>query len=150
MRAVRGFAELLQMRYQNQLDEKADRYIEFAVEGVNRMQHLINDLLAYSRVGTLGRDFTRVHCSQALAEAIKNLEKTITSASARVRCQQLVVVTADYVQMVQLFQNLVSNAIKFRRAEPPRAEISAVRSDDWVFKPELSQPCGLLLCVAPD
>jgi signal transduction histidine kinase len=133
LRAVGGFVELLQMRYQNQLDEKADSYIGFAVDGVNRMHHLINDLLAYSRVETLGTDFSKVDCNQAVDEAVKNLTTTIASSAAKVTRQQLPSLTADYMQMVQLFQNLVSNAIKFRRDQPPRVQISAVRSDDWVF-----------------
>ena len=134
LRAVGGFVELLQRRYEGKLDDKADTYIGLAVDGVNRMHQLINDLLTYSRVGTHAKSLKLVDCNQVVDEALANLETAIAGSAAQVTRRQLPTVTADRTQLVQLLQNLIGNAIKFHGDRPPRASVSAKRSGDtWVF-----------------
>ena len=134
LRAVGGFVELLQRRYEGKLDDKADTAIGLAVDGVNRMHQLINDLLTYSRVGTHGKSLKLVDCNQVVDEALANLETAIAGSAAQVTRRQLPTVTADRTQLVQLLQNLIGNAIKFHGDRPPRASVSAKRSGDtWVF-----------------
>ena len=134
LRAVGGFVELLQRRYEGKLDDKADTYIGLAVDGVNRMHQLINDLLTYSRVGTHAKSLKLVDCNQVVDEALANLETAIAGSAAQVTRRQLPTVTADRTQLVQLLQNLIGNAIKFHGDQPPRASVSAKRSGDtWVF-----------------
>jgi len=136
LRKVTSFCQLLQRRYAGQLDERADQYIEFAVDGAKRMQVLINDLLAFSRVGRSGDSTVPVSCAAALAGAQANLESQLTQSGATVTAGSLPVVAAQLPLMTAVFQNLLSNAVKFRSAEPPRISVSAVRSDDdgsWLF-----------------
>ena len=136
LRKVTSFCQLLQRRYAGQLDERADQYIEFAVDGAKRMQVLINDLLAFSRVGRSGGSTGPVSCAAALAGAEANLESQLTQSGAVVTAGPLPVVAAQLPLMTAVFQNLLSNAVKFRGAEPPRISVTAVRSDDetsWQF-----------------
>jgi light-regulated signal transduction histidine kinase (bacteriophytochrome) len=134
LRAVAGCVQVLKKRYQGQLDSRADELIAHTVDGVSRMQTLIDDLLSYSRVGTRGNAFEPSDGNAILAQALANLEAAIKEAGAVVTHDQLPVVTADAVQLAQLFQNLVSNAIKFRSQQAPRVHV-AVRRDkkEWVF-----------------
>lgn len=135
LRMVSSFTQLLDQRYHDRLDDKARKYIFYAVDGATRMQRLITDLLAYSRVGTRGQRVVRTDARTALDEAVRNLAGAIAESGARVTRADLPEVLADAPQLVQLFQNLVGNAIKFRGSEPPRIHVSAARQDDrWVFR----------------
>jgi PAS domain S-box-containing protein len=134
LRMVGSFTQLLAKRYKGKLGDDADDFIAFAVDGARRMQALINDLLSYSRVGTRGKEFTPTNSESVLEEALANLQKAIEETGAAVTHDPLPTVWADSVQLVQLFQNLIGNALKFHGAEPPRVHISAQRRDaDWRF-----------------
>lgn len=131
---IASYVQLLAERYRGQLDEDADEFIEYAVDGARRMQQLIEDLLAYSRVGTRGKPFKATDCGRVVDEVIHNLRMLIREHDARISCHTLPVLQADRTQLVQLFQNLVANAIKFRGEESPHVDISAEKSgDEWVF-----------------
>jgi signal transduction histidine kinase len=135
LRKVTSFCQLLQRRYQGQLDERADQYIEFAVDGAKRMQALINDLLAFSRVGRTSEEFVDVDCEDSLDRALRNLEAAIEDAGAEVVRHPLPTVKGDPSLLSALFQNLVGNAIKFRSDAPPRIEVSAEQADgEWSFR----------------
>ncbi|MCX7671531.1 MAG: GAF domain-containing protein, partial [Anaerolineae bacterium] len=125
LRMVSGFLGLLAERYQGKLDADADEFIAFAVDGARRMQHLINALLEYSRVTTRGRPPQPTDANVALADALWNLQVAIREAGATVTYDPLPTVLADPTQLMQLFQNLISNALKFRGEEPPRVHIAA-------------------------
>jgi PAS domain S-box-containing protein len=134
LRAVSSHCQMLQLKYQGQLDEAADEHIGFAVNGATRMQRLIHDLLSYSRVGTQGEPFEPVCSRRMVNEALQNLETAIQESGARIECGDLPTVVGDRRQLPQLFQNLIGNAIKYRGSEPPRIEIAARRrSRDWLF-----------------
>jgi light-regulated signal transduction histidine kinase (bacteriophytochrome) len=136
LRKVTSFCQLLQRRYHGQLDERADQYIEFAVDGAKRMQQLINDLLAFSRVGRTTDEFVEVQCDEVLDRALRNLESALEDAGAEiVRVTKLPAVAGDPSLLTALFQNVIGNAVKFRSDAPPRVEISAERSDgEWAFR----------------
>jgi signal transduction histidine kinase len=136
LRKVTSFCQLLQRRYQGQLDERADQYIEFAVDGAKRMQALINDLLAFSRVGRTTEAFVEVDCDEALDRALHNLDSVVEDAGAEIlRLTPLPRVEGDPSLLTALFQNVVGNAVKFRSEAPPRVEIAAGRSDgEWSFR----------------
>ncbi|MEJ5199406.1 MAG: ATP-binding protein, partial [Anaerolineae bacterium] len=125
LRTVSSFVQLLGERYQGQLDADADEFIRFAIDGVKRMQTLINDLLEYSRVNTRQAPLQPTDANMALDIALWNLNQAIAEAEASVTHTPLPIVLADATQLVQLFQNLIGNAIKFRGAEPPQIHISA-------------------------
>ncbi len=135
LRKVTSFCQLLQRRYAGQLDERADQYIEFAVDGAKRMQVLINDLLAFSRVGrSAAGETVPVSCAAALAAAQANLENQLTQAGATVTAGPLPVVSAQLPLMTAVFQNLLGNAIKFRGEAPPRISVTAARDGaSWLF-----------------
>ncbi len=134
LRAVSGCVQVLKKRYQGQLDGRANELIAHTVEGVNRMQTLIDDLLAYSRVGTRGKDFEPTDCNAVLIQALANLRVAIEEAGAVLSHDQLPVVKADAPQLTQLFQNLVSNAAKFRSQQPPRLHVAVCHGEGhWVF-----------------
>jgi signal transduction histidine kinase len=134
LRKVASFCQLLQRRYVGQLDERADQYIEFAVDGAKRMQILIDDLLAFSRVGRLEREPALISCASALSAARVNLTSEIRDSGAIIEAAELPVVRAEFSLITSLFQNLLSNAIKFRGDKPPRIVISAAREDPfWLF-----------------
>lgn len=131
---VSSYTQLLAKRYRGKLDADADEFIAFAVDGVTRMQQLINDLLAYSRVRTKGREFAPTDGEAVLKSALANLQVAITESGASITHDPLPVVLADEGQLVQLFQNLIGNAIKFRGEASPRVHISAERRGlDWRF-----------------
>ena len=131
---VTSYLQLLAKRYGGHLDEKADTYIEFAVDGARRMQQLICDLLSYSRVGRRGGAFGPVDFSQVADEAIENLRATIEEHRGEVIHKGLPAVRGDHTQLVQLTQNLISNALKFHGEEPPRVCIAAEKSEgEWTF-----------------
>src|ERR1700733_9821456 len=135
LRMVASYTQLLSRRYKGKLDADADEFISFAVDGASRMQRLIQDLLAYSRVGTKGKDLLNTSSEEALQQALINLRGAIEESSALVTHDPLPAVMADEMQLVQLFQNLVGNAIKYQNPGTPRIHVSAVRSvgKKWIF-----------------
>jgi signal transduction histidine kinase len=134
LRKVASFCQLLQRRYIGQLDARADQYIEFAVDGAKRMQALIDDLLAFSRVGRVERDAVLVSAASALSQARVNLTTEVRKSGAVIQTGELPVVKAEFSLLTSLFQNLVGNAIKFRGDKPPVIEVAAVRRDGfWLF-----------------
>jgi light-regulated signal transduction histidine kinase (bacteriophytochrome) len=133
LRMVASFSQLLAKRYQGKLDKDADEFIGFAVDGATRMQQLINDLLAYSRVGTRGKPPAPMDLNEVLGYAETNLNEAIRESGAVVTQGPLPIVDGDQVQMIQLFQNLIANAIKFRSRETPRIRVSAqTQGGDWL------------------
>jgi light-regulated signal transduction histidine kinase (bacteriophytochrome) len=134
LRAVVSYLQLLERRYAGKLDEKADKYIIHAVEGGLRMQGLINDLLAYSRVETLGKKLQVVDVERVVDDALRNLRVAIRENDAVITRDPMPALRADQIQLTQVFQNLVANAIKFRREAPPEIHIGAQPQDDgWRF-----------------
>jgi PAS domain S-box-containing protein len=134
LRMVSSYMQLLSRRYKGKLDSNADEFIAFAVDGAKRMQQLINDMLEFSRVATRGHEFKPVEADTALKQALWNLKAAIEESHANVTFDPLPVVNADSGQLTQLFQNLIGNALKFRRQEPPRVHVSAERrAKEWVF-----------------
>lgn len=134
LRKVTNFTQLLARKYQSHLDETAERYIHYIVDGAHRMNNLIDALLDYSRVGNTALNLTRVDSQTLVARVISDLEISISEAEAEVVVGRLPRIVADRVQMRQVFQNLVSNAIKYRHECPPRVEISAEsHSNEVIF-----------------
>ncbi|HEY9869561.1 MAG TPA: ATP-binding protein [Candidatus Obscuribacterales bacterium] len=132
LRAVSGYLDILTRRHGNSLDKDAQSLVQKAQDGAKRMQMLISDLLAYARVDSRGREFTRVDLNDVVEEARSNLKVAIEENSAVVSHGRLPTVLADRSQLVQLFQNLVGNAIKFRKDDPPKVSISAeLIEDKW-------------------
>ena len=134
LRMVASYTELLAERYKGRLDERADKYIHYAVDGAKRMKQLISDLLVYSRVGTQGKPLVPVQSGLVLNSVLQRLRATIMEVGADVSCGSLPTVNADEVQFGQLLQNLIANAVKFRSQESPRIAVEAKRRDgEWVF-----------------
>jgi PAS domain S-box-containing protein len=127
LRMVTSYVQLLDKRYHSKLDADADEFITYSVDGAKRMQALLNDLLEYSRVGTRGKPFNLTNCEDVIKQAMANLKLAIEESGALVSYDTLPVIMADEGQLVQLFQNLIGNAIKFCRQEPPRIHISSMR-----------------------
>ena len=125
LRMIASYTQLLARRYQNRLDKEADEFIDYAVQGAVRLQVLINDLLAYSRLGTRGKPFERIDCNEVLKRAVENCKIAIQDANAVITSSNLPVIVGDGTQWTQLFQNLLSNAIKFHGPEPPQIQIQA-------------------------
>lgn len=134
LRMITSYLTLLENRYKNKLDDDADEFIGYAVDGAKRMKQLIRDLLQFSRVGTHGNPFKKTNCEEVFKKTLSNLEVTIIENSLEITHDPLPVVTADEVQLLQLFQNLISNAIKFRSKKIPKIHISAKKkNNEWVF-----------------
>jgi PAS domain S-box-containing protein len=135
LRMVASYVALIGRRYKGKLDSDADEFIAFAVDGAKRMQSLIQDLLAYSRVGSKGGELVTTSSEGALARAMINLRGAIEESGALVTHDPLPSVMADEMQLTQLFQNLLGNAIKYRRAEVPGVHIAARQngSKKWIF-----------------
>jgi light-regulated signal transduction histidine kinase (bacteriophytochrome) len=134
LRMVTSYVQLLSQRYKDKLDSDAGEFIGFAVDGAIRMWKLINDLLTYSRVGTRGKELESTDCEAVLNQSLNNLKVAIEEKGAVVTHDPLPTVMADNLQMGQLFQNLIGNAIKFRGNEPPRIHVSASRKGNvWTF-----------------
>jgi light-regulated signal transduction histidine kinase (bacteriophytochrome) len=134
LRVASGFANRLQKRYKERLDAEADRYISYIVEATERMQHLINDLLEFSRVGTRRKPLVPVDVNAIVEKTLANLTHEITESGAVINVDPLPTVSADKTQFIQLFQNLVGNAIKYS-SNTPRIHISAERKGgDWLFR----------------
>ena len=134
LRKVASFCQALERRYHGQLDERADQYIEFAVDGAKRMQVLINDLLAFSRVGRSGHEFELIDLDDVVAQAKSSLSSLLSETGASVLDTELPVVRGERTLLVSLFQNLLGNAIKFRGTEPPIVRLEAHRDgEQWQF-----------------
>jgi light-regulated signal transduction histidine kinase (bacteriophytochrome) len=130
LRKVASFCQALEQRYRGQLDERADQYIDFAVDGARRMQILINDLLAFSRVGRAGAAREPVDLRQVLDEVEHSLSGPLREAGASVRAEGLPVVRGERSLLVSLLQNLLANAVKFRGAEPLCIRLAAERDGE--------------------
>ena len=128
LRMVASYVGLLERRYRGKLDDDADDFIDFAVDGARRMQALLNGLLDLSRVGTRGREPEPTDSEAVLRDALLNLEQAIGEAGAEVSHDPMPTVLGDGVQLTQLFQNLVSNAVKFNASETPRVSVTARRA----------------------
>ncbi len=134
LRMICSFLQLLQRRYEYQLDADADEFIEFAVDGANRMHDLIENLLEFSEVTTEGKKFNNVDMKNVLEETLNNLAISIRENNATITYGKLPVLKADYKQMIQLFENLIGNAIKYRNKNSPQINISARKEDrKWIF-----------------
>ncbi|HKU45523.1 MAG TPA: PAS domain S-box protein [Burkholderiales bacterium] len=135
LRMVASYTQLLSRRYDAKLDNDAREFMAFIVDGATRMKQLIEDLLAYSRVGTKGADFRPVAAEGALRRALFNLRAATEEAGAVVTHDALPTVSADEVQLGQLFQNLIGNALKFRSASVPRIHVGVAEKDsEWQFE----------------
>ena len=135
LRMVGSFTQLLARRYKGKLDKEADEFIGFAVDGAVRMQAMINDLLSYSRVVTHGHALKPTNCEDVLNQALMNLKVTIEDNRAEVTHEPLPSVYGDEIQVVQLFQNLIGNAIKYCENKDPRVHIAAeqIGLREWQF-----------------
>lgn len=134
LRAVAGYLRLLQRRNKGRLDASSENYITRTVDAALRMQTLINDLLAYSRVHTRGTSFEPIDCNVIVNRALVHLRDAVEKSGVVVNADRLPVIQGDDTQLTQLFKNLISNAIKFRGAVPLRVDIAAERKEqEWVF-----------------
>jgi PAS domain S-box-containing protein len=135
LRMVASYTQLLASRYQGRLDSDADEFIAYAVDGCNRMQGLIRDLLAYSRSGTDSKVLREISIEAALKDALANLRASIEESGAIVTHDLLPAIAADDTQLVQVFQNLIGNAIKYRGVAVPHVHVSAAKNGDkeWIF-----------------
>lgn len=130
LRTISSFTQLLERRYGGKLDSDADEFIEYVVEAAQRMQQMINDLLDYSRIMTKVKEFEEINSEDILEEVIKSLKTTIDENNAVITHDKLPTVIADKGQLLRVFQNLIVNAIKFKKPdEPPRVHI-ACRKDE--------------------
>jgi PAS domain S-box-containing protein len=135
LRIVAGYAQLLGRRYTGKLGDDGDEFIEFLVDGVRRMQDLINALLQYSRVGRKGEEIAQIDLDEAVDDALANLRAAIEESDARITREDLPEVLADRLQFAQLFQNLIGNALKFRGERPPAVHVGAERHNgEWVVE----------------
>jgi light-regulated signal transduction histidine kinase (bacteriophytochrome) len=134
LRMVATYTQLLAERYQGKLDTDADKYIHYAVDGALRMQVLVRDLLAFSRVGRQGTELAPIDCNRVMETVLQNLEAAIKDSGAQVLYQSLPTVTVDGSQLLQVLQNLVANAMKFRSKERPVIRVSCEKKGrEWVF-----------------
>jgi PAS domain S-box-containing protein len=134
LRMVMSYVQLLARRYKGKLDSDADEFISFALDGSLRMWKLINDLLTYSRVGTREKELKPTDCETVLDQSLNNLKVAVEENGAVVTHDPLPTVIVDNPQWVQLFQNLIGNAIKFRGNEPPCVHVSASpNGNGWIF-----------------
>jgi PAS domain S-box-containing protein len=134
LRMISSFTQLLARRYKDKLDAEANEFIDYAVDGANRMQRLINDLLIYSRVGSKGKPFAATDLNTIMGQVLVILNPVIEENHAIITNNELPTASVDESQMVQLFQNLIGNAIKFRSMEPPLIHVSVNENDrEWTF-----------------
>jgi signal transduction histidine kinase len=134
LRMIANYTQLLAERYRGKLDEQADKYIAYSVDGATRMQALIQDLLKFSRVGKQEIEPRTTECRAVVEQAVKNLQAAILESGAAVNWNELPVVMADPGQLTQVFQNLIANAIKFHGIETPMIRIDSEKKEhDWVF-----------------
>ncbi len=161
LRNVSIYAQLLAHRYQGQLQGDADQYVAFIVEGAERMEKLIHDLLDFSRVDARGTDFfTAVNCETALDDAIFNVRSLIDESAAEITREPLPWITGDPIQITRLFQNLLVNSIKYRSHEAPRIQVAAKSNNgEWLFsvrdngigiEPQYAEKVfGIFKCLQP-
>lgn len=147
LRAVGGYSQLLAQEYHDRLDESAQEYLAYIVDGATRMRLLIQDLLAYSRIGTRGQPFVLTDCNTVLHEALDQLRVAIAESNATITHDSLPTLLADKTQLVQLFQNLLGNAIKFRRHESPLIHVGVVKRVDSAQAKLLTQQSVWLFSV---
>jgi light-regulated signal transduction histidine kinase (bacteriophytochrome) len=134
LNTVSNFLQLYKDRYKGRLDGEADEYIQFACDGAARMRTMIKDLLEYSRVTKKSTPFSPTDLNEVLNSALDNLKASIEGNGAKIIADALPTAMADASQMLQLFQNLIANAIKFRSNDPPRVEIHCRKSEgEWRF-----------------
>ena len=134
LRTITAYLGLVKERYESELDETAIEFMDFAIDGAERMQRLISDLLEYSRVGTQGRELEPVNCSHVVDGVLNSLTEAIEGQKASVECSPLPIINGDEAQLARLFQNLVGNALKFTGEAVPRIQIWAeLQGNDWVF-----------------
>lgn len=134
LRMITSYVQLLKRRYGENLDTNANEYIDFAVDGAERMKILIQDLLSFSRIGTNGREFAFTSSKSILDEVISNLGVSIEENNVKITCDELPDIVVDRTQIVQLFQNIISNAIKYRGEDPPIIHIKVTDiNNEWLF-----------------
>ena len=134
LRAVAGCAEILKSRYADQMDDSADELISHIVDGASRMQGLINDLLQISQVSSQASSFESVDTNQTCRAALLNLDDVIKKSAARIELGDLPMVKGDRTQITQVFQNLISNALKYRKEESPIVTIKSQQKQElWEF-----------------
>jgi light-regulated signal transduction histidine kinase (bacteriophytochrome) len=132
LRMVASFTQLLERKYKDKLDQDANDFIKYAVDGANRMQKLISDLLLYSRITTSEKEFEEVDTATVFDQAILNLQQRISDTNAIITTENLPVLRADEFQVLQLFQNLIGNAIKYRKkTETPKIHVSCLSKDEY-------------------
>jgi light-regulated signal transduction histidine kinase (bacteriophytochrome) len=137
LRMIALYSEMLERQYTGRLDAEADRYIRFVINGAHRMEMLLKDLLAYSQAGSAAGPAAPVNCASVMEKVLLNLKAAVEENQAKVSWDRLPVVEADEIRLVQLLQNLVSNAIKYRSAEPPGVRVAAQQREyDWLFSVE--------------
>ncbi|MGE5498007.1 MAG: sensor histidine kinase, partial [Syntrophothermus sp.] len=134
LRMLTNFSKLLASKYEGRLDTQADEYIGFITDGARRMQDLIRDLLTFARITTQPSPFAQADLNKIIQDILNDLNPYIAEGSVDVQCGNMPVIIADPTQMKQLFQNLISNGIKFRKNENPVIRIQSVRGEnEWVF-----------------
>lgn len=139
LRSISGFTELLEKRYKNKFDKDADEFIDYIINGTKRMQKMIQDLLALSRIETRGKEFVPTDVTNVLKDVQKNLYSMIERNNATITIEEMPTINADSTQLTQLFQNLINNAIKFRKEENPNIHISVKQTNgkknnrEWIF-----------------
>jgi PAS domain S-box-containing protein len=134
LRMIAGYTQLLARRYRGKLDNDADQFLQYTIEGTERLQALIRDLLSYSRVGRGDADHEPVDLEECAQASLANLQAAIGENGAQVELEPLPVVRGRRSQLIQLFQNLIGNAVKYRRDDPPLVRVSAERrGDEWLF-----------------
>jgi signal transduction histidine kinase len=134
LRMVAAYTELLSEKYKGKLDEQADKYIHYAVDGATRMQTLIQDLLAFSRSGRDGTEMSITNCNEVVQQALLNLEVAVQGSGAEIKCENLPAVYGSRGQLRQVFQNFIGNAIKFRKPAPLIVKVTAKdEGDEWCF-----------------
>lgn len=143
LRMISSYTKLLATKYKGKLDQEADEYIEFAVDGAVRMQNLITDLLAFSRVTINGKPIEPLSCNEILKKTLRNLSVYIAESKAEITYDNLPDVMGDEVQLIQVFQNLISNAIKFHSAALPRIHISAEKKGQHIIFKVMDNGIGI-------
>ena len=135
LRMITSYIELLEKRYKEKLDDNANEFLDFIIDGAQRMNFLIKDLLALSRVGTRGKDFEPMDSTLALEQAISNIIVLIKENCVNISYQKLPLIEGDFLQIIQLFQNILINSIKFRKDDiEPEINIYAIEeTDKWIF-----------------